>query len=461
MLTCRTGYKVVFLLKLRVQKGRFMVNPVSRIMVDFQQMKAFAEDPFIIERAEDIYLYDDQGKQYIDGLAGVFVVSVGHANSTIMEAIVDQMQRLSFAPPLASANQPAMKLAERLAELTPSQFNVVKFSSGGSEAIETALKMALQYHKQTGHPEKYKIISTYGSYHGGTLGALSASGVSARRITFEPLIGMMHVHPPIFTRCPLKLKAAQCEISCVLQFEEVIRREDPDTVAAIIVEPIMNVEGLVIPPPSYFQALRRLCDQNNVLLIYDEVITGFGRTGTMFFAEQAGAWPDLLCTGKGMSGGYAPLAATIVADKVADAFWGETEKKVQFNAGHTFAGNPLSCATGLAVLDYFEERRLLEHVAQIGPYLAERVRALRDDFDAIVDVRGIGLWWGIEFEPSNPSGQARDDVGRRIERTARERGLVVRGAPNMVSVAPPLTITQRQIDDLVERLRLAIGDVVS
>ncbi len=438
-----------------------MVNPVARIMVDFQQMKAFAEDPFIIERAKDVYLYDTQGKQYIDGIAGVFVVSVGHANASVMEAVVDQMQRLAFAPPLASANPPAMKLAERLAELTPPQFNIVKFASGGSEAIETALKMALQYHKQTGHPEKYKIIGAYGAYHGGTMGALSASGVSARRTTFEPLIGMMHVHPPIFNRCPLKLKAAQCEISCVLQFEEVIRREDPDTVAAIIVEPIMNVEGLVIPPPSYFQALRRLCDHYNVLLIYDEVITGFGRTGTMFFAEQAGAWPDLLCTGKGMSGGYAPLAATIVVDKVADAFWGDADDKVQFNAGHTFAGNPLACATGLAVLDYFEQRHLLEHVAETGPYLAAKLRALRDDFSAIVDVRGIGLWWGVEFAPNNPTGQARDDVGRRIERAAREHGLVVRGAPDMVSVAPPLTITHGQIDDMVERLRLAIGDVVA
>ena len=341
-----------------------MVNPVSRIMVDFKQMKEFSADPFVVERAEDVYLYDEQGKQYIDGLAGVFVVSVGHSNASIIEAIMDQAQRLSFAPPLASANPPAMKLAEKLCALMPSNFNVVKFSSGGSEAIETAMKMSLQYHKQTGHPEKYKIIGTYGSYHGGTFGALSASGVSARRTTFEPLMGMMHVHPPIFERCPLALNSTQCAISCVLQFEEVIRREDPETVAAMIVEPIMNVEGLIIPPASYFQQLRKICDKYNVLLIFDEVITGFGRTGTMFFAEQTGIWPDLLACGKGMSGGYAPLGATIVADKVAEAFWGDPDEKVQFNAGHTFAGNPLSCATGLAVLDYIEQRHLLEHVAQ-------------------------------------------------------------------------------------------------
>lgn len=438
-----------------------MVNPLSRIMVDFQQMKAFSADPFVVERAEDIYLYDEHGKQYIDGLAGVFVVSVGHGNASIIEAVMDQAQRLAFAPPLASANPPAIKLAERLCALLPSNFSVVKFSSGGSEAIETALKMALQYHKQTGHPEKYKVIGAYGAYHGATLGALSASGVSARRTTFEPLMGMMHVHPPVFDRCPLRLNSAQCSVSCVLQFEEIIRREDPETVAAIIVEPVMNVEGLVIPPASYFQALRSICDKYNVLLIYDEVITGFGRTGTMFFAEQTGAWPDLLCCGKGMSGGYAPLGATIVADKVSQVFWGDPEDKVQFNAGHTFAGNPLACATGLAVLDYIEQRHLLDHVAVTGPYLADKLRALAVQFPTVVNVRGIGLWWGLEFAQDNVNGRSRDDIGRRIERAARERGLVVRGAADMISVAPPLTITIEQIDDLVDRLALAISDVLN
>src|SRR5664279_409893 len=433
-----------------------MVNPLSRIMVDFKQMKEFSADPFVVERAEDIYLYDENDKQYIDGLAGVFVVSVGHSNASIIEAVMDQVQRLAFAPPLASANPPAIKLAEKLCALIPSNFNVVKFSSGGSEAIETAMKMALQYHKQTGHPEKYKIIGTYGAYHGGTLGALSASGVSSRRTTFEPLLGMLHVHPPNFAHCPLQLNAGQCSVSCVLQFEEVIRREDPDTVAAVIVEPVMNVEGLIIPPPSYFQSLRKICDKYNVLLIFDEVITGFGRTGTMFFAEQTGIWPDLLACGKGMSGGYAPLGATIVADKVAEAFWGDPDDKVQFNAGHTYAGNPLSCATGLAVLDYIEQRHLLEHIAKTGPYLANKLRALKDDFPTISDVRGLGMWWGVEFQQDNTSGQAKNDIGKRIERAARERGLIVRGAPDMVSVAPPLTTTFEQMDDLVARLTLAL-----
>lgn len=437
-----------------------MIDPVARIMVDFVQMKEFVSAPFIIDHAEGIYLYDTAGKQYIDGLAGVFVVSVGHRNTAVLESIMDQMQRLTFAPPLASANLPAIKLAERICQLTPPQFNRVKFASGGSEAVETAIKMALQYHKQHGQPERYKIIGAYGAYHGGTLGALSASGVSSRRTSFEPLIGsMIHVHPPNFRHCPLRLDAKQCETSCVLQFEETIRREGPDTVAAVIVEPVMNVEGLVFPPPGYFQTLRQICDRYGVLLIYDEIITGFGRTGTLFFAEQSGAWPDMICTGKGMSGGYAPLAATIVADKVAQTFWGEPEDQVQYNGGHTFAGNPLACAAGLAVLDYIEQRDVLAHVQQVGPYLGHRLRALQHTCAQIVDVRGLGLWWGVEFQPDNPTGRPGDDIGKRLERAARARGLVLRGAPTMVSFGPPLTITRDEIDDMVNRLALAIHDV--
>jgi beta-alanine--pyruvate transaminase len=437
-------------------------DPVSRVMVDFQQMKAFADHPFIVERGEGVYLFDRDGKRYLDGLAGVFVMSVGHGNAAVIESIMDQLHQLTFAPPLASTNTPALKLAERLSALTPPQFNVFKFSSGGSEAVEMAFKLARQYHRQTGHPEKYKIIGTYGAYHGGTMGALSASGTGARRTSFEPMMGgFIHVHPPNFARCPLRLEARQCQLSCALQFEEVIRREGPDTVAAVILEPVMNVEGLIVPPPSYFQQIRAICDRYNVLLIHDEVISGFGRTGTLFFAEQTGAWPDLLCTGKGMGGGYAALSATMIADRVAEAFWGERSDNVQFNAGHTFAGNPLACAAGLAVLDYFEAADVLGHVQSVGPYLGERLRTLRSRFRQITDVRGLGLWWGVEFEQDNASADPHQDIGRRIERAARARGLIVRGAPDMVSFGPPLIITRDQIDEIIDLLTLAIEDVAS
>lgn len=231
-------------------------------------------------------------------------------------------------------------------------------------------------------------------------------------------------------------------------------------VAAVLVEPVMNAEGLVWPPRRYFESLRDICDKHNVLLIYDEIITGFGRTGTMFFAEQAGTWPDLICLGKGMSGGYAPLSATMISDKVAGVFWGDAEAKVQFNAGHTFAGNPLSCAVGLAILDCFEQQQLLKNVAAVGPYLEEKLQGLKSKCPAIVDVRGLGLWWGVELKLDNPTGKMADEVGRRVERACRARGLVVRGSPTMISFAPPLTISSPQIDDLIHRFTLALVDVL-
>jgi adenosylmethionine-8-amino-7-oxononanoate aminotransferase len=438
-----------------------MTNPISRIMVDFVQMKSFVESPFVIDRAEGVYLYDADGKDYIDGIAGVFVASVGHRNTTVLESIVDQLNQLTFAPPLVSTNTPALKLAEKIADLTPPQFNRVKYLSGGSEAVETALKMALQYHKQNGQPERYKFLSAYGSYHGGTLGALSVSGVSSRRSSFEPLMGnMLHVHPPNFRQCPLKLGAEQCEISCVLQFEEVIKREGPETIAAIVIEPVMNVEGLVIPPKSYFQTLRALSDKYGILLIYDEVITGFGRTGTLFFAEQVDAWPDIFCVGKGMSGGYAPLAATIVSDKVGDTFWGDDEDVVQYNGGHTYAGNPLSCATGHAILEYFEQHNVLDHIAKTGPYLRDKLKSIQAQYpEEVADVRGIGLWWGIELRQNNTTGKSKNDIGRRLERATRQRGLIVRGSANMISFGPPLTITTDEIDEMMNRLDQAMSDV--
>jgi adenosylmethionine-8-amino-7-oxononanoate aminotransferase len=432
-----------------------MTNPIARIMVDFKQMKQFIEDPLVIERGQGIHLWDVDGKEYIDGLAGVFVASVGHANPTIIESITDQLHKLTFAPPLASTNTAAIALAARLSKLTPPQYNLFKFTSGGSEAIEMAIKMALQYHKQTGNPGKFRFVSAYGAYHGGTLGALSASGTAARRTTFEPLMGsFLHVHPPNFKHCPLGLEEHQCETACVRQFENTIQREGPETVAAVIVEPVMNVEGLIWPPPSYFQRLRDICDRYDVLLIYDEVITGFGRTGTLFFAEQTGVWPDILCCGKGMSGGYMPLGAAIVNDRVAAAFWGEPEDNIQFNAGHTFAGNPISCATGLAVLNYMMEYDLLGKVAVTGPYLRDCLEALRTGYPQIIDVRGLGMWWGVEFE-QNESG----DIGKRVERAARAHGLIIRGAPNMISFGPPLTITRDEIDVMISRFAAALEDV--
>src|SRR4051794_5394842 len=278
-----------------------MQELVKHVMVDFVQMSEFAREPFIVERGEGIELIDVNGKHYIDGLSGVFVVGTGHNNPVIVNALREQLETLAFAPPLHSTNPQALKLAKLVTDLVPEQYNTVKFFSGGSEATEGAIKMARQYHRQSGSPLKYKIISFYQGYHGGTLGSLSATGMPGRKWVFEPLApGFLHVLPPNNYRPPLGLTPEAWEEACVRQFEEVIQGEHPDTVAAIILEPVLMGAGVLIPSPSFFQELRAVSDRYNVLLIFDEIITGWGRLGELFAANAFNCWPDLLCMGKGM-----------------------------------------------------------------------------------------------------------------------------------------------------------------
>ncbi len=430
-----------------------MKELVKHVMVDFVQMSEFAEQPFIIERGDGITLTDVDGKTYIDGLSGVFVVGTGHNNPVIVQALREQLETLAFAPPLHSTNPPALKLAKLVLDLTPPQYNTVKFFSGGSEATEGAIKMARQYHRQTGHPLKYKVISFYNGYHGGTLGALSATGMPNRKWVFEPLVpGFIHIHAPNAYRPPLGLSPDAWEKACVRQVEEVILGEHPDTVAAFIMEPVLMSAGVHMPSPDFFAELRAICDRYHVLLVYDEIITGWGRLGEWFSGAVTGVWPDMLCMGKGMSAGYSPLAGLLIADKVARSFWGEPGDMVQYHAGHTYGGNPLSCAAGLANIHFMLDNGVVDNAREVGAYLGEGLRRLMDRHEVIGDVRGRGMLWGAEFvqdRATRASFPAEVGFGKRVELAARARGLVLRGAPNFIVLAPPLVCTREQIDDIL------------
>lgn len=442
-----------------------MKELVKHVMVDFVQMKEFAERPFIIERGDGIYLTDIDGKRYIDGLSGVFVVGTGHNNPTIVQALRDQLEVLAFAPPLHSTNPPALKLAQLVIDVTPSQYNTVKFFSGGSEATEGAIKMARQFQRQSGHPLKYKIVSFYQGYHGGTLGALSATGMPARRYIFEPLApGFLHVHPPHPYHPPLGLTPEAWEAACVEQFEEVIQGEHPETVAAVIMEPVLMSAGVLAPSPRFFQRLREICDQHHVLLIFDEIITGWGRLGEWFAGDVFGVWPDIICMGKGMSAGYSPLAAVLAADHVAQTFWGDAADMVQFNAGHTYGGNPLSCAAGYANITYMLENHVVDNARAMGQYLGERLRGLADKHAIVGDVRGLGMLWAVEYVTDrvtrqNPS--AAFNFGKRVEMAARERGLIIRANPVFNVLAPPLIVSRDDVDQIVDILDASIGAVAA
>lgn len=440
------------------------MDELERIALDFTQMRAFARDPFLFTEGEGIRLVDVDGNSYLDGLSGVFVTSLGYRNRRVIDAMTAQLERLHFAPPLHGTTPLALDLVKAILEFAPSGMGAVKLLSGGSEATEAAMKLARQYHQQTGHPRKYKIIARYGGYHGATMGALSASGGWERKSVFEPLApGFLHVHPPDCYHCPFDKTYPSCAITCARLVERTIRAEDPETVAAVIMEPIsISSAGFVVPPAEFFAILREACDRHNVLLIFDEIITGFGRLGTNFGADYYGVVPDVLCCGKGMSGGYAPLSAVVIAQRVWDAFLGEPEERLEFHHGHTFGGNPVACAAGLAVLQQIKEQGLVEHAREVGAYLRQRLTALADRFGFVGDLRGAGLLQGMEFvqdrstrRPFPPEVRP----GKLLERAAKERGLLLRTGADFAAFAPPLVVTRADVDEMCDRFADALAVV--
>src|SRR5437016_8212623 len=362
------------------------------------QMAEWSKQPLIMARADGVYYWDVNGKRYLDALSGIYVAAVGHNNRRIIDAIRRQLDTLTFSPVMHGTNPVAVQLANLLAELAPGDLSCVKFQCGGSEVTEAALKLARQYHKRTGSPGKYKIISRYLAWHGSTLGSLSASGLKSRKTVNEPLApGFLHVFPPTCYRCPFGKRYRECGITCATLVGDVIEMEDPDTVAAVIVEPIGHTGGIIDPPEEYLPLLREICDRYNVLLIFDEIITGIGRTGRMFAAETFGVLPDVLCLGKGLSGGYVPLSAMICRRPIADAFWGPIAENPGFVEGHTFEGNPVSCAAGIAVLREILERDLCGNARTQGLRLQAGFEKLAKKYGVIGDIRGKGLFLGMEF----------------------------------------------------------------
>jgi adenosylmethionine-8-amino-7-oxononanoate aminotransferase len=429
------------------------IPDTSKIMVDFNQMKSFGQDPLILERGEGIRVWDVFGKSYIDGLSGVFTVNLGHGLPEFADIAAEQMKKISFTAPTMATNAPALQLADLLIQITPEQYSTVKFFSGGSEATEAAIKLSRQYFLQTGHGRKFKVISRYRSYHGGTGNAMAASGQPEWKWRYEPLpTGFVHVQPPARPGCVCCKHEDHCTLACVDMIEDAIIHEGPETVAAVIAEPIMLSAGVQVPHPDYFPRLRRICDTYNVLLIYDEIITGFGRTGRLFGAERVGAWPDILCCGKGISGGYAPLSAILIADKVSQPFWGEPEAGVQFWAGHTYGGNPVACAVGQTAVRYLLDHDLIANADKVGQHLTGRLREIASRQSLISDIRGVGLLLGVGLQ--KPAGKA-------VYNACRQRGLLLRGGGDFVGIAPPLTTTTAEADEIASILEDGIAEVAA
>jgi adenosylmethionine-8-amino-7-oxononanoate aminotransferase len=407
--------------------------------------------PLIIAEGEGIYVRDAEGRRYIDTLAGLWNVNVGHGRTEIANAIAEQARRIAFAPMFwGRANVPSIELATKLAEIAPRGLTRVFYTSGGSESNETAIKIARYYFHLQGFENKHKIIARRRGYHGVSYGALSATGIPDYHKWFGPLApGFVHIDPPYLYR---ETDAARrAALSRAENLEQAILAEGPETVAAFIAEPIQGVGGVIVPPDEYFPAVREICDRYNVLLIADEVITGYARTGRWFGIENWNVVPDLMSTAKGITSGYIPLGAVFVTEKLYNGI--KTSEGV-FMHGFTYNGHPVACAAALANLAIMERERLVEHTAQIGPYFLERLSELQR-FRHVGDVRGKGLMAAIELvadqktaEPFDPAKK----VGPTVAKTALKHGLLIRAAGDILVFAPPLVIDERGIDELVAGL---------
>ncbi|MGD0129641.1 MAG: aspartate aminotransferase family protein [Terriglobia bacterium] len=426
---------------------------LKRTFLDFRQMADFLRNPLVFDRADGLYYWDLEGKRYFDAIGGVFVATLGHRHPRLVSALERQMSRLTFAPPLHGIADTTLDFVEKIGSVAPGNLKFVKPFSGGSEAVESAIKFVRQYFKQTGHPGKYKFISRYYGYHGGTAGAMAASGTGSRKAKFEPQMpGFLKVFPPTYYRDRFP-SWQECNRFCARMVEDIIVHEDPETVAGFIIEPIGNTGGIITPTEEYFQILRDICTRYNVMLIYDEVITGIGKTGLMFAAQTFGVTPDIICCGKGLSSGMMPIGAMIAREDMADAFWGEPEEDVQFAHGHTFAGNPLACAVGIAVIDEIVENGLVEKTRQTGDYLAGKLEGLKRH-GVVREVRGKGILRGVELVKDTQTMEPFPELGKALSRTAIDNGLIMRVDPSWFAVAPALTAGQSEIDemcDLIER----------
>lgn len=422
-----------------------------------------------VASGKGIYLYDTEGKTYIDGCSGAVTASIGHGVPEIVEAMRAQAEKVSFVYRSQFTNEPAERLARKLSELSQGQWNWSFFVSSGSEATETAMKVAIQYWQEQGRERKNRFISRWMSYHGITMGALSMSGNVQRRKRFIPLLkDYPSVPAPYCYRCPLKETYPGCGMMCTKELETSILRIGPENVAGFIAEPVIGASGgAVAPPEGYYQEIKRICDKYEILFIADEVMTGIGRTGKMFAMEHWGVMPDIVALGKGMSAGYTPMAATLVSDKVMEPIIGGSKSIM---AGHTYSANPQSAAVCLAVLEYIEKHDLVRAAEENGAYLFGKLREMASRLSIVGDVRGKGMLLGLELVPdSRTNGLFPLSLGvtARVIQRAFAKGLLVYSASggiegaagDAIIVSPPLVITKEQIDDLIRILETALLEI--
>lgn len=448
----------------------------------FTQMKDWIEErPLIIEEGKGSFLKDIYGRWYLDGVSSLWVNVHGHRRKEIDEAIREQLNKIGHSTLLGLSNPPAIELADKLINIAPKpnpkpyktyksnksynpnpELSKVFYSDSGSTAVEIALKIAFQYWQHKGEKGKTRFLSLNNAYHGDTLGAVGVGGIGVFHDIYGPIIiPSLKAPSPYCYRCELKLSYPSCGLECAEELEKIVS-EHKDEIAALIIEPIVQAAaGMLISPPGYLKEVRRICTENNVLMIADEVATGFGRTGKMFACEHEKVCPDIIALAKGITGGYLPLAATLTTQDIFDAFLGEYKELKTFFHGHTYTGNPLACAAALASLEIFEKDKTLERLQGKITFLEERLRPFRE-LPHVGDVRQKGFMVGIELVKNKETKEPHsleDKIGIKVILKARERGLIIRPLGNVIVLMPPLSVSLEELGKMVEVIKWAIEDV--
>lgn len=438
---------------------QYIWHPCSQ-MKDYETLP-----PIVIDHGKGVYLYDKNGKRYLDVVSSWWCNLLGHCNEKISARMKQQLDKLEHVIFANFTHEPAIQLCERLVQILPKGLCKFNFSDNGSAAIECALKMAFQYQYQTGHPEKKRFMALSEGYHGETIGALSVGGLDLYAEIYKPmLMDIVRVEAPDCYRCPYGECRDTCQCECFQQAEEALSKYGQE-IAAFIMEPLVQGSaGMRIYPPLYLKKLREACDRYGVLLIADEIATGFGRTGKLFACDHAGITPDILCMSKGLTGGYLPMAITVTTQEIYDAFYDDYNKGKAFMHSHTYSGNPLACSAALAVQDILEEEQILEHAAQRAEYLHEQLMNALGDHPNVGEIRHIGLINGIELVADRKTKTpfpSEDRVGYQIYKRALQEGVIFRPLGDVIYFNPPLIIKEEEIDEAVAVCKKVITETLN
>jgi beta-alanine--pyruvate transaminase len=425
-------------------------NNLDAFWMPFTANRQFKQNPRLLVSAKDMHFKSHDGREVLDGTAGLWCCNAGHARPKIVEAVQKQVAELDYAPAFQMGHPKVFELAARLAAMLPSPIDHVFFTNSGSESVDTALKIALAYHRAKGNGTKVKLIGRERGYHGVGFGGISVGGISGNRKAFGNALGgidhIRHTHDP--ARNAFNRGEPEYGGEFADDLEKVIALHDASNIAAVIVEPVAGSTGVLIPPKGYLQRLREICTKHDILLIFDEVITGFGRLGTPFAVDYFGVVPDLVTTAKGITSGVIPMGAVFATKQIYEAFMTGPENMIELFHGYTYSGHPIACAAALATLDTYEEEGLMTRAAELSDYWADALHALKG-LPHVIDIRNLGLIGAIELQPIDGAPTQR---AFQAFLDAYEKGLLIRTTGDIIALSPPLIISKGQIEHLFDTL---------